>query len=221
MSKLEESPIEVFDSMADGWYNFRHYTIFKKELSELATRWKYGTLLNVGCGHGADFLPFSDTFELTGVDISNAFLEKCKAFQNKHNFKAELKQADMRSLPFDDSSFDYLIAVASLHHLAGNKEHIKALQEFKRVLKPNGEAFITVWNKHQKRFFFGKKEVYVPWKSNDSENLRYYYLFTYWEFKRILKKAGFEIISIKPEAQYTGINKDFSRNICALVKRIN
>jgi ubiquinone/menaquinone biosynthesis C-methylase UbiE len=221
MSDIKESPKEVFDSMAAGWYNFRHYTIFPKELEEMASRWQKGKLLNVGCGHGADFLPFKDSFELYGADISDSFLEQCRKYQTKHDFHAELQQADMRHLPYEDCCFDDLIAVACLHHLAGNKEQIRALNEFKRILKPGGEAFITVWNKHQKRFFFGKKEVYVPWKSNGEESLRYYYLFTYREIKKIIKSAGFDIISLKPEDQYKGRFREFSRNICVLCRKPN
>jgi tRNA (uracil-5-)-methyltransferase TRM9 len=49
--------IEVFDQIASGWYNFRHYSIFRPELEALARKWQKGRLLNIGCGHGADFLP--------------------------------------------------------------------------------------------------------------------------------------------------------------------
>ena len=63
--KRDISPkIEVFDQMAPGWYNFRHYSIFRPELETLAQRWKKGRLLNVGSGHGADFLPFTDNFDI-------------------------------------------------------------------------------------------------------------------------------------------------------------
>ena len=67
--------IEVFDQMAPGWYNFRHYSIFIPELEMLAKRWQKGKLLNLGSGHGADFLPFKDNFELYGVDFSGEMIK--------------------------------------------------------------------------------------------------------------------------------------------------
>ena len=44
---------EVFNRIAPGWYNYRHWTIFRHELEELAQEWGQGKLLNLGCGHGA------------------------------------------------------------------------------------------------------------------------------------------------------------------------
>ena len=63
--------IEVFDRMAPGWYGFRHHSIFRPELETLAKRWQKGRLLNIGSGHGPDFLPFKDNFELYGLDFSS------------------------------------------------------------------------------------------------------------------------------------------------------
>ncbi len=219
MERPQESPKEVFDSMADGWYNFRHYTIFPDELTGLAERWEKGKLLNIGCGHGSDFLPFKDKFDLYGIDISDAFLENCRKFQEKHGFTAELKQGDMRSIPYPDGYFDDLIAIACLHHLQGNEEQLKALSEFKRILKPGGELFLTVWNKGQSRFRWGEKEVYVPWNGKDGVSERYYYLFTYTEIRKLVQKAGFEIISVEPESRYNSKIKQFSRNICVLCRK--
>ena len=54
----------VFNEIAPGWYNFRHRTRFGSELEMLAGRWQKGRLLNVGCAHGPDFLPFRQNFEI-------------------------------------------------------------------------------------------------------------------------------------------------------------
>src|SRR5271169_5425846 len=115
MSINDDSP--TFDRIAAGWYNFRHHTIFKTELEALARRWKCGKLLNIGSGHGADFLPFKDSFELFGIDISSEMLKHAEKFMRKHGFTADLKQADMRALHFPDDSFDFALAVASIHHI--------------------------------------------------------------------------------------------------------
>ena len=61
---------DVFNQIAPSWYNYRHWSIFRAELEMLAKRWQNGRLLNAGCGHGADFLPFCAGFELHGVDFS-------------------------------------------------------------------------------------------------------------------------------------------------------
>jgi tRNA (uracil-5-)-methyltransferase TRM9 len=210
---------DTFDQIAPGWYNFRHRTIFPAELKELAERWRGGKLLNVGCAHGPDFPPFKDKFELYGVDISAKMLELAKKYAEKYKFNVNLRQADARQLPFEDGFFDYAIAVATYHHIEDGAGRLKALEELQRVLKPGGEAFITVWNKRQPRFWFRKKDITVPWKSKDKIYNRYYHLFSYGELEQLARKAGFKVIKVFPEKRYKFPVKRFSRNICALVRK--
>ncbi len=210
---------EVFNKIAPGWYNFRHHSIFTQELETLAQRWQSGKLLNLGCGHGADFLPFADNFELYGVDFSAGMLKMAEKYAVKYKYKAELSLADICRLPYSDSSFDNVIAVASLHHVKGNEEREKAFGELRRILKPGGEAFVTVWNHRQPRFFFKPAELYVPWRKKDKTLYRYYHLFSYREVEKLAKKSGFIILKSFPESSYRFPLKYFSRNICLLLKK--
>ena len=136
---------EVFDEIAPGWYGFRHHTIFKSELEALAGHWQKGSLLNIGCGHGPDFLPFKAGFELYGVDYSIEMLRLAQKYSAKYGFNPHVVQADARQLPFKDESFDYAISIAAYHHIEDKTGRFIAFMELKRVLKPGGEAFITVW----------------------------------------------------------------------------
>jgi len=210
---------QVFDQVAPGWHGFRYHTIFEAELKKLAERWKNGKLLNIGCGHGADFLPFKDSFELFGIDFSSEMLKLAEKYAVKNRFKAVLKSADMRKLPFDDGYFDYAIAVASLHHLPGHTAQLQALSELARVLKPGGEAFLTVWNRTQRRFWGMPKEILLPWRGKDGSVERYYYLFTYGEIEKLAKRAGFVIEKSFPEIKFRFPIKLFSRNICLHVAK--
>ena len=219
MTGLVESDAAVFDNMAEGWYNVRHWTIFKSELKELAEKWQKGRLLNLGCGHGADFMPFKDKFELVGVDFSASMLEMARKYAQKYSFPVQLEMADLRHLPFPDSTFDCAVAVASLHHLAGHDQHLAAVLELKRVLKPGVEAFVTVWNRGQARFWFTGSETLVPWQSPAGQVFRYYYLFTYREIENLMREAGFMVMRSRPEQRYTFPLKYFSHNICLLIKK--
>lgn len=205
--------------MASGWYNRFHWTRFKTELDNLAIRWHGGKLLNVGCGHGADFLPFAEKFELYGVDFSSEMLKFAQTYSKKFNFHVDLRLADARKLPFTDDYFDNAISVATLHHLEGPAEILVALGELFRVLKPGGEAFITFWNRSQPRFWFKPRQVWVPWRSGKTILNRYYYLVNYPEARILVKRAGFILIECKPEKSYRLPVKYFSRNICLLVRK--
>ena len=211
--------IQVFDQIAPGWYNFRHYSIFTPELELLAKRWKNGMLLNLGSGHGADFLPFKDHFELYGVDFSREMIRMARRYSQKFGLAPKLVVADISRLPFSDDSFDWAISVATYHHLQGWENQLAALIELKRVLKSGGEAFITVWNRCQPHFWFKRKEVAVPWRTGGKVIYRYYYLFTYGELEDRVKKAGFTILKSFPEHSYNLPVKYLSRNICLLIKK--
>ncbi len=210
---------EIFDRMAPGWYNRRHWSIFRTELEELAGRWQKGRLLNIGCGHGADFLPFSQGFQLYGLDISTGMLQYAKKYARKFHFEAGLVHGDAAHLPFSGESFDWAVAVAAYHHLEKAGDRQQALQELKRVLKPGGQAFITVWNHRQPVFWLKPKEVRVAWRTKDTELPRYYYLFSRHELENMVRKAGFIVRRSYAEAAYHFPLKQFSRNICLLVEK--
>ncbi|MBM2824378.1 MAG: SAM-dependent methlyltransferase [Dehalococcoidales bacterium] len=210
---------EIFNEIAPGWYSFRHWSIFRGELEALARRWQKGRLLNVGCAHGPDFLPFRQNFDLYGIDFSIKMLRLAQKYARKFDFTANLALADATQLPFPDATFDWAISVATYHHLQDEEKRRAALSELRRVLKVGGEAFITVWNRGQPRFWFKGKETTVPWRKQDQTLYRYYYLFTYPELERLARQAGFTVLSSSPESSYHFPFKLFSRNICLLLKK--
>jgi len=211
---------EVFDQIAESWYRVRHWPLLKEELEEVAARWQSGKLLNVGCAHGPDFLSFSRGFELWGVDSSFAMLKQALRYSAKYKFYVNIAAADALFLPFPNNTFDWAISVATYHHIKGREEREKAFIELKRVLKPQGEAFLTVWNHGQPRFWLKSKEQQIPWRLKEETAYRYYYLFSYGELRKLLTKAGWEVIAMFPEKSYhLPIARNFSRNICALIRK--
>ena len=210
---------EVFDEIAESWYRVRHWPLLKAELEEMAARWQHGKLLNIGCAHGPDFLPFRQGFELWGIDFSPVMLRQALKYRQKRAFYVNLIVADALSLPFPDNAFDFAISVAAYHHIEGRNQREKALGELKRVLKPGGEAFLTVWNHGQPRFWFKSREQLVPWKSRERSVYRYYHLFSYRELRSSLARGGWQIVSMSPEKSYHLPFKSFSRNICVVVRK--
>lgn len=209
---------EIFDRMAPGWYNRRHWTIFREELEELAGRWQKGRLLNIGCGHGADFLPFSKDFQLYGLDISAGMLQYAEKYARKFHFEAGLVHGDAAHLPFAGKTFDWAISVAAYHHLDNTGDRRQAFRELKRVLKPGGQAFVTVWNRWQPAFWFKSKSVRIRWRTKEAELPRYYYLFSRRELENMVRNSGLTILQSYSEAAYRFPVKQFSRNICLLLE---
>ncbi len=208
----------VFNQIAPSWYNYRHHTIFRRELESLAQEWHGGRLLNLGCGHGADFLPFAGKFELYGIDFSGEMLTLARKYAAKYNFSPRLTVGDITALPYNNETFDYAIAVATYHHLKAPHRR-PALQELKRVLKPGGYAFITVWNRRQVKFWFKGSEIMVPWRTKETTLYRYYHPFTYPEIKKLARDASFEVAKVFAENDFRCQVKYFSKNICLVLKK--
>jgi len=89
-------------------------------------------------------------------------LRFARKYSRKFSFPVNLVLADAGHLPFAEGVFDWAILVATYHHIKGQRERQAALEELKRVLKPGGEAFITVWNRWQPRFWFRPKSYPYP-----------------------------------------------------------
>jgi len=195
---------KVWDILAESWNNFRQ-KIYEKELYHL--NWKKGKLLDIGCGNCRNLLPFKN-LELYGIDFSSKMLEQSKKFIKKHNLKVNLKKADMKKIPFKDNFFDYCLNINSLHHV-NKKNAEKALKEIYRILRKNGQCLISVWNKYP-NFLFRKKETYFTWKQKDKIYRRYYYLYNYFELKKLLLKNKFKIMKS---------GKIFDKNIKFLIQK--
>ncbi|MBI2507500.1 class I SAM-dependent methyltransferase [Candidatus Woesearchaeota archaeon] len=192
---------QIWDQIALSWNNFRQKPL--KELKKL--EWRKGKILDIGCGNCRNLLPFKN-FDCYGVDFSNKMLEQAKRFSQKNNFKVKLKHSSAEKLPFKNEMFDYVLAVAVLHHL---KNPEMAVKKVYRVLKPGGEAFITVWNKLQLKFLFERKETYIPWKQKKQTFYRYYHFIGYFKLKKTLKENNFKILK----------SNFWGKNITFLVKK--
>jgi SAM-dependent methyltransferase len=90
-----------------------------------------GRVLDLGCGVGHSFELLAPR-ETVGVDVDAAAL----AGQDR-----ETHVADMRSLPFDDGTFQSVLSVQSIEHVPDPE---RVLAESRRVLEPGGTAvFVT------------------------------------------------------------------------------
>jgi len=138
-------------------------------------------VLDVGCGPGKHIDGLcKNRLDVYGIDLS---LELLKIAQKKVP-AAKLIQMNMCELGFPDIKFDGLWAYASLHHLPKELQG-KALQEFRRVLRPGGYAFIAVKE--------GEGELF---KSIDIMNgeKRFFSYSLVERFIPSIEKAGFMVI---------------------------
>lgn len=101
-------------------------------------------VLELGVGNGKNLQGFSfDGYKVTILDISRSALDLVRKdtdiYENVFPF-----QADVCFLPFIDASYTTIYVVHLLDHLL-EKGRASAMKEIKRVLKPGGTVYMTVF----------------------------------------------------------------------------
>ena len=116
-----------------------HY--LDKRVRFIVDRCPAGEGLDVGCGTGvlAHRLA-AEGFTMTGIDPSQGMLDVMAADAPE----VSGHRAFGDDLPFEDASFDLVVTVAALHHVAEPKAVRGTLTEMARVVRPGGR--IVVWD---------------------------------------------------------------------------
>lgn len=95
-------------------------------------------ILEVGCGTGRTACLLAESgYRVTALEINARMLEKAKQRAGMQNVHVEFFQGDVRSLPFDEGSFD----VVFVESVTVFTEAAVALKEYYRVLQPGGRLF--------------------------------------------------------------------------------
>jgi len=130
-----------FSTNPYGWFNWVFDNLLKLPAN--------AKVLELGCGHGlmwkenANRIP--PEWDITLSDLSSGMLDS--AWRNLvvtgRNYK--FKEIDAQEIPFEDETFDAVIANHMLYHVP---DKAKAMAKIKRVLKPNGHLFATTIGKN-------------------------------------------------------------------------
>ena len=100
-------------------------------------------ILDVGTGPGFLTLLLAQenpTVSVVGIDYSPTQVRAANHLRIRNQiYNCNFRQGDATNLPFPNAFFDIVISVASIKHWPQAK---KGLQEIRRVLAPNGSAFI-------------------------------------------------------------------------------
>jgi ubiquinone/menaquinone biosynthesis C-methylase UbiE len=134
--------------------------------------------LNLDVGIGTDLYHLKNWFglkgEVIGIDI-------------RKDHKPDIL-CDAHHLPFKNSTFDNVTASEVLEHMIAP---VKALNEWRRVLKPGRKLFVTVPN----GAWFTTIVQVARRKKNPSLHPEHYSYWNYMELEKILKISGFTVIS--------------------------
>lgn len=99
------------------------------------------------CGAGGPVPPLAifaeQGMDAFGIDISEKQVEQARRFVDQTSLPIHLQTGDMRRIPYDDETFDYVYEHYSMCHLS-KADTAVAIGEMRRVLKPGGGAFLGV-----------------------------------------------------------------------------
>ena len=102
-------------------------------------------ILDCGVGNGSLSIALSSLMkgpaDFHAIDTSAEMLVQAKSVMQHAGLDPQLLQADVMSLPYEDQSFDVVMAAHVLEHLPDPQ---RALAEMVRVLKPDGMVFLCV-----------------------------------------------------------------------------
>lgn len=102
------------------------------------------TVLDLGCGSGADLVPLSEAVapngNVIGLDNDPANLAKARERTTATPSGVELRPADIHTLPLDDDSADRARTDRVLQHVA---DPAGVLAEARRVLRPGGRLVMA------------------------------------------------------------------------------
>jgi SAM-dependent methyltransferase len=116
-----------------------------------------GRGLDVGCGTGALAARLSAAgYEMTGVDPSGGMLDVLRSRAPE----VRAVKGSGRSLPFPDDSFDLVLSVAVMHHVAAAEDVRRTLAEMVRVASPSGR--ILVWDHNPRNPYWKLLMARVP-----------------------------------------------------------
>ncbi|MDY6875110.1 MAG: methyltransferase domain-containing protein [Chloroflexota bacterium] len=110
-----------------------------KELVELCHIGKDTRVLEVGCGVGATacYLAKKYNCRVAGVDLRESMIARSNERARKEGVadRVEFRVADAQDLPFDDASFDVVIAESVATFIEGKQ---RVVNEYARVTRPGG-----------------------------------------------------------------------------------
>ena len=94
-----------------------------------------GKILEVACGTGSNLPFFPAGSDITAIDLSPNMLDVARANAVKHNLTINFSVMDAEHLEFPNGTFDTVVSTLSTCTFPNP---VKALQEIKRVCRPNG-----------------------------------------------------------------------------------
>ena len=158
-TKLELGTQEFFDQVDRRFYDWNQPLHGARPFDRIFpyTEHSGGQVLEVGCGMGTMAINWARSgAAVTAVDLNPTSVRQTRRRFEIEGLEAEVLEADGRSLPFDDASFDYAWSWGVLHHSPALES---SLAELTRVVRPGGGIGLMLY--HRRSFLHWYLTEYV------------------------------------------------------------
>ena len=99
---------------------------------------------------------FDYGYETHGIEISDERLKNALEYCEENELDLDIRKGDMRQIPFGDESMSFVFSYNTIFHMRKDDIGI-AMDEIKRILKPEGLCFVNFLSVDSQSFGIGEK----------------------------------------------------------------
>jgi len=193
----------VWDRVVEDWLAEHPHPAWRRHSDDvngaLLARWlperSDGTLLKTDlfdeiAADGLHSVLASRAKKVCGIDVS---AYTARAVSKKYPDIAACA-ADIRRLPFADSSFDTIVSLSTADHFADPADILRSIQELQRVLRPGGTLVITMDNLSNPLIALRNSLPYSVLRRIGLVSYPLGQTFTFGRARECVASAGFEVL---------------------------
>ncbi len=136
-------------------------------------------------------------YQITGLDISKAFVEIARKNAAEAGVNVEFRQGNASDMPFADNTFDFTFCQAAFKNFS---QPAKAITEMFRVLRPGGVSVIVDLRHDASMHDIDDEVEHMGLGRLDA-------LFTRWTFRLMLLKSAYSVADMEALVAQTPFGK--------------
>ena len=176
-------------------------------MEQLLQRWQalgFRTLLDRGCGPGRHAVYFAQGgFQVTGMDFEPSALRYLECWASQEGLPIQTVLGDMMAMPFLENTFDCIVDYNVSYH-TDTAGYFRAVEELRRVLRPGGEAFLTLKSQKDPAFLTAEPEAHLDRFTLCRQGQTPHFYARSEEFSEIF--SGFSLVEPPKEVRAPGID---------------
>ena len=153
-----------------------------------------GRVLDAGFGRGANLVMFAQNgYEAHGLEVSQENITAAEVLAERAGVKLQVGLLTGPELPYPDRYFNVVVSWSAVYYFGKRALVARAIEEFRRVLRPNGVLLMTVIHPNNcivrrlsEDLGEGTRRIVQTWAHDNRTGLEVFYDETSEGWKRLL-----------------------------------